>query len=58
MLSVGFFEYLDDFHYICMKGMQLEATLHLHLPIMHNTNKTPLLFSMVEEKLRLKYLVF
>jgi len=37
----------------CMKGMQLETTLQLRLPVMHNTNKAPLLFSMVEEKLRL-----
>jgi len=35
-----------------MKGMQLETTLHLRLPVMHDTNMEPLLFSMMEETLR------
>ena len=34
----------------CMKGVQLEATLHLRLPVMHNNNKAPLLFSVVQKK--------
>jgi len=38
---------------LCMKGVQLEATLHLRLPVMHNDDKAPLLFAEVQEKLRL-----